>query len=351
MASDAAAHQPVGGVWYPAGTSRATPATLSVTADGHWQIADESGERKAEDAPDEIEISDRVGGISRRITFGDGSVFETPDNDAVDRILAASGRRHGGFIHALERFHPRLAIFVVLVVLLGIGIYRYAVPVLVEVAVAVTPPAVPALIGQSAMASLDQTVFEPSALDAETQQAIASDFRSLAVLVPRGPDGFTLNFRKGGQIGPNAFALPDGSIVLTDELVELADDEEAILGVLAHEIGHVELQHSLRQLYRAAGVTGLIFLIGGDIGAGMEDILVQGAAIASLSYSREAESQADRYSVDLMYKAGHDPLAIVRFLELLRDKLHDDSEADFFSTHPATPTRIEEIRRYAEALE
>jgi predicted Zn-dependent protease len=138
--------------------------------------------------------------------------------------------------------------------------------------------------------------------------------------------------------------------VLTDELVELANDEEAILGVLAHEIGHVEHQHSLRQLYRAAGVTGLVFLIGGDIGSGMEDILVQGAALASLSYSRAAETDADRYSVELMHAAGYDPMAIVRFLELLRDRLHDTSEGDFFSTHPATPSRIDETRRYAEEL-
>ena len=268
----------------------------------------------------------------------------------LDRLLAASGNGHSGFIHSLERFHPRLAIFVVLVVVLGVAIYRYAVPALVEVAIAVTPPVVPELLSQAAMTSLDQTVFSPSQLDAETQSDITAGFRRLADIARRGAGAFTLNFRKGGPIGPNAFALPDGTLVHTDELVELTDDEEAILGVLAHEIGHVELQHSLRQLYRAAGVTGLIFLIGGDIGAGAEDILIQGAALASLSYSRAAEAEADRYSVELMLDAGRDPMAIVRFLELLRDRLHDTSEADFLSSHPATPTRIEETRQYAEKL-
>ena len=350
MASDANAGEPIGGAWYAEGTSRAVQARLSAGADGRWEVADDSGAGLTSGDHAAILISSRVGSIPRRISFPDGSSFETDDNDAVDWLLATSGRRHAGLIHSLERFHPRLAIFVVLVVVLGVAIYRYAVPALVEVAIAVTPPVVPQLLSQSAMASLDQTVFSPSQLDAETQSDIAAGFRRLANIAPNGADAFTLNFRKGGAIGPNAFALPDGTLVLTDELVELADDEEAILGVLAHEIAHVELQHSLRQLYRAAGVTGLIFLIGGDIGAGTEDILIQGAALASLSYSRAAEAEADRYSVELMLDAGRDPMAIVRFLELLRDRLHDTSEADFLSSHPATPTRIEETRQHAEDL-
>ena len=350
MASDTNASQPIGGAWYAEGTSRAVQASLTARADGRWDVADEAGAALTSGDHAAVLVSSRVGSIPRRISFPDGSSFETDDNDAVDRLLVTSGRRHSGFIHSLERFHPRLAIFVILVVVLGVAIYRFAVPALVEVAIAVTPPVVPELLSQAAMTSLDQTVFSPSQLDAETQSDIAAGFRRLASMAPQGADGFTLNFRKGGAIGPNAFALPDGTLVLTDELVTLADDEEAILGVLAHEIGHVELRHSLRQLYRAAGVTGLIFLIGGDIGAGVEDILVQGAALASLSYSRAAEAEADRYSVALMLDAGRDPMAIVRFLELLRDRLHDTSEADFLSSHPATPTRIEETRQYAEKM-
>lgn len=350
MASEAAAQRTASGVWYPAGSSRSAPATLTFGPDAKLTAREESGGLLASDRFADVEVSARVGSIARRVTFRDRSVFETGDNEAIDRMIASSGQRHSGLIHSLERFHPRLAIFVVLVVVLAVGIYRYAVPALVEVAVLVTPPVVPELLGQSAFASLDRTVFSPSGLDAETRQSVTQGFSGLATLAPRGHDGYSLNFRKGGPIGPNAFALPDGTIVLTDELVELADDEEAILGVLAHEIGHVEHQHSLRQIYRAAGVTGLIFLIGGDIGAGVEDILVQGAALASLSYSRGMESDADRYSVELMHKAGRDPMAIVRFLELLRDHFHDTSEADFLSTHPATPQRIEETRRYAEEL-
>jgi Zn-dependent protease with chaperone function len=182
------------------------------------------------------------------------------------------------------------------------------------------------------------------------QAAIREGFNQLAGLSPRGVDGYVLHFRKGGSIGPNAFALPDGSIVLTDELVTLAPGQDAVLGVLAHEIGHVEREHSLRQLYRAAGIAALIMLIGGDIGAGAGDILVQGSALVGLSYSRSQEAEADRSSVELMLKAGRDPAAIVGFLEIVRDRFENGPTTDFFSTHPSTQERIDEVRRLADEL-
>lgn len=349
MASEPDSPGIVRGRWHPPSSSRGIPAAMRIDADGVVSVTDAQTRLLGEATLVSVEVSSRVGSIPRRVTFGNGAAFETDDNDGVDRALAPQGG--AGLIHDLERFRPRLAIFVILVIALAAGIYRYAVPLLVEVAVAVTPPVVPRLLSQSALISLDQAVLSESTLDAPTRAALSEGFAGLAAETPRGADGYKLNFRDGGSIGPNAFALPDGNLVLTDQLVTMMkDDREAVFGVLAHEIGHVEREHSLRQLYRAAGVTGLVLLIGGDIGNGAEDILVQGAALMSLSYSRRQEAEADRYSVELMHKAGRDPAALARFFEALRDQFHDTAETDFLSTHPATPQRIEETRRYAEEL-
>jgi predicted Zn-dependent protease len=123
-----------------------------------------------------------------------------------------------------------------------------------------------------------------------------------------------------------------------------------ILGVLAHEIGHVEKDHSLRQLYRAAGTAGLIMLVAGDVGSAGEEILTDGAALLSLSYSRSAEAEADRISAELMAKAGHDPAAIGRFFALLEKTLGDRAETSMLSTHPGTPERRQAIEDYAKLL-
>ncbi|HTV67143.1 MAG TPA: M48 family metallopeptidase [Rhizobiaceae bacterium] len=347
MASDG----PIHGTWRQKDKARGHEAELSVASGGLASVTDPSSSTTFAEAPlAAIMISDRVGSIPRRLDFIEAGTFETSDNDAIDRLLKGSGRKHTSFVHGLEKFRPRLAIFVVAVIALCFAIYRFAVPVLVEVAIAATPPVVPELMSKSVLASLDGAVFEPTGLSADKQKAIGDGFDQLKALSPRGKDGYHLHYRKGGFIGPNAFALPDGTVILTDELVDMAKDDEMILGVLAHEIGHVDYDHSLRQLYRAAGVTALIMMIGGDIGSGTEDLLVQGTGLLALSHSRSAETQADRNSVELMYKAGKDPAAIVRFFELIRDKFHDTSNADFFSTHPATPERIEETKRYAEEV-
>ncbi|MGK6314042.1 M48 family metallopeptidase [Neorhizobium sp. DT-125] len=337
------------GEWHPANSSRSVPAELK--QDGQRILAAEAAFVLASAVPERIEFSPRVGSIPRRVTFPDGSVFETRENDAVDAYLRARHGARSGFIHSLERFHPRLIVFALAVILLAASIYRFALPVLVEVAVLVTPPFVPQMIGSGALASLDRTVLNPSQLPEAQRNEISKNFSRLAAFSEGGEAAYTLSFRDGGVIGPNAFALPDGTLILTDDLVKLAGgDEEMVLAVLGHEIGHVEGEHSLRQLYRAAGVAALVMLIAGDVGSGVEDILTQGGALLALSYSRSAEAEADRRSVELMLAAGYDPAALARFFAVLEEKLGDHGDTSIFASHPGTPQRQQVIRAYADEL-
>ncbi len=338
------------GIWHPPGSSKALEATLLA-----------EGERLAVRLPDStlvgeetvgtMVISDRIGRIPRRISFADGGLFETGDNDAIDALLKAHRRNRAVWIHELERFHPRLVILVLLVFLFSGLIYRYAIPALVEVAIWATPPIVGDMMSSGTLASLDKSVLGPTKLTVAEQRKIRDGFDQIASFSSRR-DGYHLHFRDGGYIGPNAFALPDGSLVLTDQLVKLANgDTEMILGVLAHEIGHVEKQHALRQMYRAAGTAGLIMLIAGDVGSSGQEALTDGAALLSLSYSRSAEAEADRVSVELMAKAGHDPTAIGRFFKLLEEKLGDHGGTSMLSTHPGTPERRKAIEDYAKEVQ
>ncbi|MCL6705436.1 M48 family metallopeptidase [Pseudomonas sp. R2.Fl] len=333
------------GRWHPAGSSRSEPATLSLLGRTLTVGLDtKPGDPVAFNDLQAVAISDRIGRVPRRITFADGSLFETDDNDAIDALLRGRRANRTGWIHELERFHPRLIVVVLAVVLLAGAIYRYALPAMVEVAVLVTPPAAARALAAGTLHTLDQSVFAESKLPEARRREIEAAFRELASHAERGADGYNLNFRLGGPIGPNAFALPDGTLVLTDELVELAGgDTDAVLGVLAHEIGHVDEEHSLRQLYRAAGTAGLIMLVAGDIGSAGEEILTNGAALLTLSHSRAAESEADHVSVELMRKAGRDPAAIGRFFALLEEKLKLGGDSSMLSTHPGTAERRRQI--------
>ncbi|AOF90341.1 peptidase M48 family protein [Sinorhizobium sp. RAC02] len=349
LASDNAAI--AGGEWHPAGSSRSVEARLVERA-GEIAAVPVGGEKPLAGAGlSWVEISGRVGSIPRRVTFPDGSIFETWDNDGIDRYLAARGKGGAGIVHWLEQFRLRLVVIVLLAFVLGGAVYRWGVPALVEVAIATTPPIVPQLMAKGTLEALDQTTFSPTKLPDGRRKEIADGFARIAGQSPRGAGAYSLNFRDGGLIGPNAFALPDGTLVITDQLVTLAGgDTEMVIGVLAHEIGHVELEHSLRQFYRAAGMTGLIMLIAGDVGSAVEDVLVQGGGLLALSYSRSAEAEADRRSVELMAKAGYDPTAIARFFTLLEEKLGDKSDTNILSTHPGTPQRKKEITDYARII-
>ena len=336
------------GFWHPPGSADAIEATLVGSDNGSATISYGDTISRFERLKD-IEISVRVAGIPRRLQFPDGSIFETRDNDFIDALLRSSGQRRD-FIHELERFRPRLVAFAVAICVLSYAIYRFALPVLVEVAIWATPDSVPRLISAAALETLDQAVLKKSTLPEQQKERLHNQFNSLVDLVDNQSANYNLNFRKGGVLGPNALALPDGTIVVTDELIRMVKNDEAVLGVLAHEIGHTELKHSLRQLYNVAGSYALIMLIAGDIGSGVEEVLLQGRGLLALSYSRQAEKEADRFSVALMAKAGHNPRSINIFFSLLGAKFKDESKTSIFSTHPSSPERKKAVDEYAETL-
>ena len=100
---------PIVGMWRPAGVSRATGSELRT--DGGRVVVGTAEAMLVEAPVGAVEISARVGSIRRRIGFPDGSVFETADNDGVDRLFLPRGR---GLVHELERFRPRLFDFAAL---------------------------------------------------------------------------------------------------------------------------------------------------------------------------------------------------------------------------------------------
>jgi Zn-dependent protease with chaperone function len=150
-------------------------------------------------------------------------------------------------------------------------------------------------------------------------------------------------------VGPNAFALPGGTIVVTDELIREFPDADVIAGILGHEIGHVVEDHGLHRLYRSLGAYALIALLVGETGPMLEDILLEGNALLSLSYSRAQESAADEFGLTLSHSAGFDPIGLKIFFERLGAGIGDDMQ--WMSTHPNHSNRVEAIELYIRGLE
>jgi Zn-dependent protease with chaperone function len=153
-------------------------------------------------------------------------------------------------------------------------------------------------------------------------------------------------------MGPNAFALPGGTVVMTDDLAKLATDDDQLSAVLAHEIGHVRGRHGLRLGLQAAGVAALTAALFGDAVSITGLAVTLPTAILQNGYSRELETEADEYAFQRLREVGLSPTAFAEMMQLF-EKEHEKylgkgASMDYFSTHPATAKRIERALQAAK---
>ena len=334
------------GQFFEAGSSKARPARLTVAASDHLEarIIFAAGEEKAVEI---TAISDRLGAVDRRIELADGHAFTTQDNDGADRL---DGLRRGFFsrVSSLETFRPRLLVFLAAIVFLIFAAYRWGLPVVAKVATWATPQEVVEWIDQGSLSSIDQLFVSQTQLPEATRARIRQDFDEL-VKVNGTDQTFNLQFRGGDRIGPNALALPGGTILVTDPLVNLIDDDE-LAAVMAHEIAHVNESHGLQQLYRALGFAGLAALIAGDLGVVAEEILAGGGILVAMASSREMELEADAEAVELLRKAGRNPAKLSSALDKLYEAvcsgaIEECEESSWLASHPGGKERRDALER------
>lgn len=147
----------------------------------------------------------------------------------------------------------------------------------------------------------------------------------------------------------NAFALPGGFLYVNRGLLEAADNEAEVAGVMAHEIAHVAARHGIEQASKGEllqwGSLPLIFL-GGWGGYIIQQVAGVALPLTFLKFSRGAEKEADRLGAQYMWASGYDPNALITFFEKLQaqEKRKPGTLEKVFSTHPMTGDRITEVR-------
>jgi predicted Zn-dependent protease len=217
-------------------------------------------------------------------------------------------------------------------------LWRFALPRLADMVAMAVPASVEQALGKRVLQELDRQYFAASALSPSAQQRIAAQFARLAASADGAPP-YRLLFRKS-RIGPNALALPSGQIVLTDELARLLDDDSAaLMGVLAHELGHLQRRHLMRRVVHGAATGAAAMALFGDASALLATVP---AMLLDLKYSRDAELEADDFAASLMEAAGLDPARLAVALErLAKDGAHMHA---YLSSHPATAERVARLR-------
>lgn len=332
------------GHYFDGKTSRQRSASLAIHRDGSVQLS-AAGEEHRWGFSD-LEVTARIGDLPRGIRFPDGSKFETDDNEGVDEALARLGG--GGRSRLLHRLESRLRFVLLALVVVAAaawGAVRYGVPALARLAAFALPVETSASIGKGSLELLDRSYLGPSRLPEPDRRRIEALFRGVAGDAGE-PYAFTLVFRAGRSLGANALALPAGTVVLTDELVALAEGDAELVGVLAHEVGHVIHRHALRRAIQHSMVALLVLLLTGDVSSTSSLVAAVPALLVEAQYSQSFEREADGYALDHLRREGIDPVHFARLMRRLEAQQSEGSVLGYFSSHPPTPERV---RRFEDA--
>jgi Zn-dependent protease with chaperone function len=333
----------VNAVYYDGCSARRHDVVLSLQQ-GRLNVA--GSEWAREEPLAALDIPAPLGNTPRLILFADGARCEIQDRAGFAALLQAAGHAVPAFAARLEARWSYAAAVLLLTLALVAASYVWGLPYLASATASRIPQGVLSSMDAQFLMTFDGRLLQPSKLSAARQQALASRLSAL-----RWPPGTVrptqLLFRSSEALGPNAMALPGGTVLLLDDLINLAQDDEEILGVLAHETGHVSERHALRQMLQAS-VVGLVMVwYVGDI----SNVLATApAALLQTRYSRDFERRADDYASRVLALNGINPAHFADMLQRL-EQAHGSARAargaewtDYLSTHPATDERIRALR-------
>lgn len=290
---------------------------------------------------DDCHVQARLGSGKRLIDLPDGSRLETDFKDLENCLPEKPAHTFWQFVHFAETHKSVIFIAFIGIALASWMLLQHGVPAIAKYAALATPANIEKDLGKQTLETLDHEkigYFAASELPTAKQQAIQLALASMCAKTGTCPS-YELNFRKSPKIGANAFALPGGYMVITDELIALAKNNDEIVAVLAHELGHVKGRHALRQTLQGT-VSGLIIIaITGDVSTVASGLP---ALMMNMRYTRALETEADRYSLQSL-NAACIPAKSFATLLMRLEKSHageGTSIPEMLSSHPDTKARI-----------
>ena len=332
----------ISGKLYLSGQSKSLPAVLK-GFDGVCRLQSNSKEINLELRRDEMVIQAPVGSLPYKILLAEGHLFEAENNQETKKFLEFCEKPNAeSWLSYLEQKKTVILVGIIILAGLVITVPKYGLPWMGDQVAHWIPQSWLMMAGDETLEILDESFFSPSELAPQDQDQFTKEFNRMASLVLKDQTA-RLVFRQSEEIGPNAFALPGGLVVLTDELVEIAEDRAGVIGVLAHELGHVQLKHPARRLVRSLMALALVSLIFDDAATFAEELAAISGSLISLAYTREFEEEADRAGKEILIGAGLSPIPLADLLQKLSDGCEENCSQlpEWLTTHPSVPSRIE----------
>ena len=330
------------GTWFDGHSGRAHAALLRRVGGRHFQLDGDGVLRSG--ALADLKVTPRLARIARTVEFADGSRLLLASDVAIDDWFPDDARGER-LVDRLERHAHAVAASIVLCVASLVAGAVWGVPWLADRVALAIPPAVERSLGEQVLAGLDRFGLEASELEAERRADLAARFTRLA-----GTAGHRLEFRAAGELGPNAFALPGGIVVVTDELIDLFHDDRLFDAVVAHELGHQQHRHALRQTLRGSMVAIVAALFAGDVSSAGAVVVALPTFLLDSHYSRGFEEEADRHAFDLLARHEQSPFWFAESMRALQAEYPDEEGPAYLSSHPPTDERIAAAEAAARAF-
>ena len=298
---------------------------------------------------DDIHIEAPLGKTPREVNLGEERLFVTEDNDAIEQLTRLTKKSHFPFslVHKLEKNLTTVVLFSLLAIVFSWSVIVHGIPKAAKAIAFELPEYIETQLATS-LDILDHSLLKPSELSLTRQTHLRSVFAQYV----KAHDELdpTIHFRSG--IGANALALPNGDIVFTDDLVNLVSDDQELVAVFFHELGHLKYKHFTRRILQDSMITLSVILLTGDVDT-FDIITGIPTLVVDLAYSREFELEADRYAIEML-KASNIP--VEKFSIMIKhlaeyydqDALHSEPSTigGFLSTHPHAQDRIKQVQQY-----
>lgn len=261
---------------------------------------------------------------------------------AVGSELSQLNTSHGGAIDWLEKNKFTCLLALLLVPLCFYGIVAKGIPTLAKQVTPMVPMSVKQSIDKQVMYVFDELMLQPSALDENTQQHWQQLWQKSLGQLELQQKHYQVLFRHSPSMGANAFALPGGTIVITDELLNLLkSNENAVMAVLFHEIGHVEHQHGMQLIAESLATTLLMTYVFGDMEGIAELYSGSFTSIVQNQFSQQLEKEADSYAVEQLQRFDIPTSALGdALLAISADHEKLDQLQQYLSSHPSIESRV-----------
>jgi Zn-dependent protease with chaperone function len=341
--------QQVAGTFYFAASSQCCAAQLQITA-SVLQIYQSADQQLVWQGTDFSQGAD-LPGLAQELRFSDGSYFIPADlSFRLSRQLLAT--QNASLATRLEQHQGVILLSVLLVPLLLWWLTMVGMPKLAVSLLPWLPQAAVQAVDKQTLQLLDQTLLEPSKLPAQEQQQWRQQWlQAMQALPANARVKVDIQFRAAAKLGPNAFALPAGTLVFTDQLVQLLRDKpDALLAVFLHEAGHVRHQHGLTLLVQSTATTVMFAMLFSDLEGLTETLLGTGSSLLQQSFSRQMESQADDFATSQLLLLGKATTGFVDAMQAIQqaaagqDAETIESWTRYLSSHPSSSERIEQAK-------